>query len=132
MAVFAACPVARDQDAALVVGRFDRQFAADGSWIMRILLGSRDAANDREAFLTTQLFFWQIAAPDGHAKNFSVFIERGGRLRLTPMYDMRLLPHPDELAEEIIAPQTKKSASFTMMKSAYSPVPWSQGLYQRA
>lgn len=104
---------------ALVVERFDRQYTADGSWIMRlpqedfcqitgtassgkyesdggpgievimrILLGSRDAASDREAFLTAQLFFWLIAAPDGHAKNFSVFIERGGRFRLTPLYDI--------------------------------------------
>jgi len=56
--------------------------------IMRLLLGSRDAAKDREAFLTAQLFFWLIAAPDGHAKNFSVFIERGGRFRLTPLYDI--------------------------------------------
>ncbi len=29
-----------------------------------------------------------IAALDGHAKNFSVFIERGGRFRLTPLYDV--------------------------------------------
>jgi len=35
-----------------------------------------------------QVFFWLIAAPDGHAKNFSVFIERGGRFRLTPLYDI--------------------------------------------
>lgn len=35
-----------------------------------------------------QLFFWLIAAPDGHAKSFSVFIERGGRFRLTPLYDI--------------------------------------------
>lgn len=56
--------------------------------IMRILLGSQDAANDREAFFTAQVLFWLLAASDGHAKNFSVFIERGGRFRLTPLYDI--------------------------------------------
>jgi serine/threonine-protein kinase HipA len=56
--------------------------------IMRILLGSQDAAKDREAFFTAQVLFWLLAAPDGHAKNFSVFIERGGRFRLTPLYDI--------------------------------------------
>jgi len=56
--------------------------------IMRILLGSQDAAKDREAFFTAQVLFWLLAAPDGHAKNFSAFIERGGRFRLTPLYDI--------------------------------------------
>ena len=56
--------------------------------IMRILLGSQDAAKDREVFFTAQVLFWLLAAPDGHAKNFSVFIERGGRFRLTPLYDI--------------------------------------------
>jgi len=55
---------------------------------VRLLIGSQDSAEDREAFLTAQVFFWLIAAPDGHAKNFSVFIERGGRFRLTPLYDI--------------------------------------------
>ena len=56
--------------------------------IMRILLGSQDAAKDREVFFTAQVLFWLMAASDGHAKNFSVFIERGGRFRLTPLYDI--------------------------------------------
>lgn len=56
--------------------------------IMRILLGSQDATRDREAFMTAQILFWLLAAPDGHAKNYSVFIERGGRFRLTPLYDI--------------------------------------------
>ncbi len=56
--------------------------------IMRILLGSQYAAQDREAFFTAQVLFWLLAASDGHAKNFSVFIERGGRFRLTPLYDI--------------------------------------------
>ncbi|EQD28518.1 HipA domain-containing protein, partial [mine drainage metagenome] len=31
---------------------------------------------------------WLLAAPDGHAKNFSLFIEQGGRYRMTPLYDV--------------------------------------------
>lgn len=32
--------------------------------------------------------FWLLCATDGHAKNFSVFIEPRGRYRLTPRYDV--------------------------------------------
>jgi serine/threonine-protein kinase HipA len=56
--------------------------------IMRILLGSRNAEQDRVSFFSAQLLFWLLAAPDGHAKNFSVFIERGGRFTLAPLYDI--------------------------------------------
>jgi serine/threonine-protein kinase HipA len=55
---------------------------------MRLLLGSQDPFVDRYAFFKAQLLFWLLAAPDGHAKNFSVFIERGGRFRMTPLYDI--------------------------------------------
>jgi serine/threonine-protein kinase HipA len=29
-----------------------------------------------------------MAATDGHAKNFSIFLERGGSFRMTPLYDV--------------------------------------------
>ncbi|ELT8671977.1 autotransporter outer membrane beta-barrel domain-containing protein [Escherichia coli] len=35
-----------------------------------------------------QVFQWLIGATDGHAKNFSVFIQAGGSYRLTPFYDI--------------------------------------------
>lgn len=70
----------------------DRKYESDGGpgigAVMDLLLGSQDAAQDRESFFTAQILFWILAAPDGHAKNFSVFIERGGRFRLTPLYDI--------------------------------------------
>lgn len=103
----------------LVVERFDRRLAADGSWIMRLpqedlcqatgtdrehkyeadggpgikrtmdlLLGSTRAEHDRLDFLRTQILFWMLCAIDGHAKNFSVFLEPQGRFRLTPRYDV--------------------------------------------
>jgi len=56
--------------------------------IMNFLLGSQIPSEDRRRFFTAQILYWLIAAPDGHAKNFSVFIERGGRFRLTPLYDI--------------------------------------------
>ncbi len=53
------------------------------------LLKSSDYADeDRLAFLKAQIVFWLIAATDGHAKNFSIFLMRGGRFRMTPLYDV--------------------------------------------
>lgn len=102
---------------ALVVTRFDRRLM-DGWWaripqedfcqvtgvpperkyeekggpgiatILNILRGSDNAAVDRANFLTAQLIFWMLAAPDGHAKNFSVFIGPQGRFNMTPLYDV--------------------------------------------
>lgn len=56
--------------------------------IMEYLLGSQEAERDRARFLQTQIAFWLLCAIDGHAKNYSVFIERQGRFRLTPGYDV--------------------------------------------
>ena len=38
--------------------------------------------------MKAQIVFWMLAAIDGHAKNFSIFHERGGTYRLTPFYDV--------------------------------------------
>lgn len=56
--------------------------------IMTLLLASENATNDRENFFRSQIVFWLLAAIDGHAKNFSVFIRHGGRFCLTPFYDV--------------------------------------------
>jgi serine/threonine-protein kinase HipA len=56
--------------------------------IMELLLGSERAAEDRRDFMRTQLVFWLLAAIDGHAKNFSIFLRPGGAYRLTPRYDI--------------------------------------------
>jgi serine/threonine-protein kinase HipA len=61
--------------------------------IMDLLLGSEQTAQDRRDFMLTQLVFWLLAAIDGHAKNFSVFLLAGGAYRLTPRYDI-LSAHP--------------------------------------
>lgn len=56
--------------------------------IMKLLLGSRTALTDRIEFFKTQVLFWMLAAIDGHAKNFSIFVEPEGRFSLTPAYDV--------------------------------------------
>jgi serine/threonine-protein kinase HipA len=56
--------------------------------ILRVLDTSLAPAEDKRAFLKAQIVFWLLAATDGHAKNFSIFIERGGSHRLTPFYDV--------------------------------------------
>jgi len=103
----------------LVVERFDRRWAEDRSWLIRLpqedmcqalgvppalkyesdggpgmerimtlLLGSTEGLADRKTFMTLQVLFWLLAAIDGHAKNFSVFLLPGGSYRLTPAYDI--------------------------------------------
>ena len=56
--------------------------------IMKILLGSENSLNDRRNFIKIQMLFWLLAAPDGHAKNYSIFLKKKGRFSLTPIYDV--------------------------------------------
>ncbi|OOG43018.1 type II toxin-antitoxin system HipA family toxin [Polaromonas sp. A23] len=56
--------------------------------ILRQLDNSSRADEDKQTFVSTQLAFWLMAATDGHAKNFSIFLERGGGYRMTPLYDV--------------------------------------------
>lgn len=78
--------------------------------IIRVLDAGSRAEADKRAFVKAQILFWLLAATDGHAKNFSLFHERGGTHRLTPFYDVlsawpilgrganRLDPHKAKLA----------------------------------
>jgi serine/threonine-protein kinase HipA len=61
--------------------------------IMDLLQGSLRADEDRRSFLRTQVIFWLLAAIDGHAKNFSLFLLPQGDYELTPRYDV-LSAHP--------------------------------------
>lgn len=56
--------------------------------ILDLLRASDSPTEDRKKFLMTQIAFWLLAATDGHAKNFSVFLSPGGRFHLTPLYDV--------------------------------------------
>lgn len=102
----------------LIVERFDRRHARDGRLlrlpqedccqalsvppgrkyqnhggpgivaIMKLLRASDTPSEDQSAFFKSQLVFWLIGATDGHAKNFSIFLNPGGRFSLTPFYDV--------------------------------------------
>lgn len=69
-----------------------RKYETDGGPgivdIARVLAGSVHAQADLQNFLKAQLLFWMMAAPDGHAKNFSLRILPRGRYALTPLYDV--------------------------------------------
>ncbi len=70
-----------------------------------LLLASQQPEVDRPDFFRTQVVYWLLCAIDGHAKNFSLFLESGGRFRLTPRYDVLsaypiLGRGPDKLAEQ--------------------------------
>lgn len=106
------------QKKVLIVERFDRRWSRDGwlmrlpqedfyqalgiapalkyeahggpgiADVMKLLLGSRSATQDREMFFKSQILFWMLAAIDGHGKNFSLFIEPETSFRMTPLYDV--------------------------------------------
>jgi serine/threonine-protein kinase HipA len=69
-----------------------RKYESDGgpsmAAILNLLKGSDDPEADRRFFLKGQIVFWLLGATDGHAKNFSVFLNPGGRFGLTPLYDV--------------------------------------------
>jgi serine/threonine-protein kinase HipA len=70
----------------------ERKYEKDGgpsiAQGLQLLAGSERAAADRSHFVLTQLLFWLLAAPDGHAKNFSIQHAVDGRYHLTPLYDV--------------------------------------------
>jgi len=53
-----------------------------------VLRFSSHASQNRATFLKTNILFWLLCAPDGHAKNFSLKIDAGGTFRLTRLYDV--------------------------------------------
>lgn len=55
--------------------------------IMELLSLSLDPVHDRTMFMKSQVVFWLLAGNDGHAKNFSIFLQDKG-FYLTPFYDV--------------------------------------------
>ena len=68
------------------------KYEADGGpgiqAIMYLLQGSQNPEYDRRQFMKCVFVFWLMAAIDGHAKNFSIYLRGGGRFGLTPKYDV--------------------------------------------
>ncbi len=97
----------------------DQKYESDGGpgviSIMDLLRRSECADQDRHLFFKTQIVFWALAATDGHAKNFSIFLDAGGAYRLTPLYDVlsaypimgkgpnKLDPHDAKLAMAVVS-----------------------------
>jgi len=67
---------------------------------LNLLNGSDYAEEDRLAFIKAQIIFWLIGAPDGHAKNFSLFLTPGGRYRMSPLYDI-MSTQPNYAAKQL-------------------------------
>ena len=107
-----------DSQRCLIVERFDRKLHASGSHWLRLptedccqatatpadnkyennggpgmvaiaeLLAQSSERSDLTTFFKAQVLFWMLRAIDGHAKNFSLFLNPGGRFQLTPLYDV--------------------------------------------
>jgi serine/threonine-protein kinase HipA len=76
-----------------------RKYQSDGGPgivdVLAFLNGAVAPHEDRLTFMKAQIVFWLLAAIDGHAKNFSIFLTPGG-CRLTPLYDvMSAAPYPE-------------------------------------
>ena len=68
--------------------KYESQRGPGMAQCLQVLRSSRTAAADIRHFLCAQLAFWLLAATDGHAKNFSIFLLPGGGYRMTPLYDV--------------------------------------------
>lgn len=68
------------------------KYEADGgpsvAQSLQLLSRSSDAATDLQNFQLALLAFWIMAAPDGHAKNFSIFLRQGQAFDMAPLYDV--------------------------------------------
>ncbi|WP_058933122.1 type II toxin-antitoxin system HipA family toxin [Thioalkalivibrio nitratireducens] len=68
-----------------------RKYQSDGgpgiTDVLDFLNGAVSPHADRLHFMKAQIVFWLLAAIDGHAKNFSIFLTPGG-YKMTPLYDV--------------------------------------------
>jgi serine/threonine-protein kinase HipA len=69
-----------------------RKYESDGGPgirnVMSILASSTNGVADLQTFFRAQIINWLLCAIDGHAKNYSLYLEQGGGYRLTPLYDV--------------------------------------------
>ncbi|MEO6322042.1 MAG: HipA domain-containing protein, partial [Polaromonas sp.] len=101
----------------------DLKYESDGGPGIRaglgLLAGGSKARDDSLRFVLAQLAFWLMAATDGHAKNFSIFLERGGGFHMTPLYDvLSIWPIIGNGANQI-SPRRAKLAMALRSKNAH-------------
>ncbi|MBR7069514.1 MAG: type II toxin-antitoxin system HipA family toxin [Oxalobacter sp.] len=80
--------------------------------IMTLLLGSDTPEADRKLFFKAQVFYWLLAAIDGHGKNFSIFLNAGGGYSMTPLYDI-LSAYPLFSGKGLQRQKVKMAMAFT-------------------
>ncbi|MDH2092198.1 HipA domain-containing protein [Rhizobium pusense] len=76
-----------------------RRFDVDA--VRRILDATDDPAGEREFFIQATLFDLFVGNVDGHAKNFALLHEPGGRIRTSPRYDILPTRLDDTLTDEL-------------------------------
>ena len=68
--------------------------------VLELLQRSAAPRADRLAFMKAHIVYWLLSAPDGHAKNFSVFLRPDG-FSLAPAYDvLSAAPYHPQLARQ--------------------------------
>ncbi|MFC0138730.1 type II toxin-antitoxin system HipA family toxin [Erwinia mallotivora] len=72
--------------------KYEEHGGPDAKEVARLLRYAIEPTNNLEIFFKAQFCFWLLAAIDGHAKNFSLFLTADG-YRLTPLYDV-MSAHP--------------------------------------
>lgn len=69
-----------------------RKYESDGgpglSDLIGLFIGSDKPLHDQRLIMKAVIVFWLLAATDGHAKNFSLFLHPRSRFSLTPFYDV--------------------------------------------
>ncbi|HEX9765730.1 MAG TPA: HipA domain-containing protein, partial [Nitriliruptorales bacterium] len=66
---------------------------------LRAVVEPRAAVEDVQQFADALLFNWLVVGTDAHAKNYSLLLPAGGRVRLAPRYDLgSMIPYEDPLA----------------------------------
>ena len=80
-------------------GMEGRRFDVGG--IRRILDATIDPAGEKDTFIRATIFDLLIGNTDGHAKNFALLFEHGGRVRTAPRYDVLPTRLDDDLTDEL-------------------------------
>lgn len=68
--------------------KYENQGGPGVADLIGLFEGSDNSSNDQKLIMKASIVFWLLAATDGHAKNFSLFLRPGGRFALTPLYDV--------------------------------------------
>lgn len=68
--------------------KYEFQGGPDLMKCLNLIKSSDKPERDRREFMKSQIVFWLIAATDGHAKNFSLFLNPRGGFEMTPLYDI--------------------------------------------